>query len=453
MFITKKTLPRRTFLRGMGTALALPLLDAMVPALSAVAQTAAAPVKRFGAIYVPNGLNVSQWTPKGSGTSFEFSPTLTPFTPFRDRITVLTNLDSDPGESWGRGNGDHARCQPAWLSATHPKKAETVVRAGTTIDQMIANEVGAETPLRSLEVAIQRTDLSTSGVGGYGAIYGHTISWRNPNTPLPVDNNPRTVFERMFGEGSTGAKRLAQLRRNRSILDSIPQEISSLQKNLGPSDKRQVDEYLYSIREVERRIQMAEVQNSKSDLEVPERPSGAPPTFGEHVKLMFDLQVLAFQADITRVATFLMAQEFSLQTYPEIGVPDGHHSISHHQLDPEKLAKVAKVDTYHVALVAYYLDKLRSTRDGEGNLLDHSMILYGSGFSDGNTHAHVNLPVVVAGGGAGTIKGGRHLVYPKGTPMANLLVSLTNKMGVPIEQIGDSSGPLEDFSEAYLSSL
>jgi hypothetical protein len=380
--------------------------------------------------------------------ALELSPTLTPLASVRDSITVLSGLDSDPGESWGRGNGDHARAQPSWLTATHPKKAEAVVRGGMSIDQIVAQAWGDQTPLRSLEVGLERTDLSGAGVGGYGAIYGQTISWRTPDSPLPMDNNPRTVFERMFGEGSTAAERLSRMRRRRSILDTIPDELAGLQKTLGPSDRTRMNDYLYSIREVERRIQMAEEKGATTEQFVPNRPSGAPDTFEEHSKLMFDLQVLAYQADITRVATFLFGQEFSLQTYPEIGVPDPWHGISHHQLDPEKLAKVAKVDTYHIQMFAYFLEKLKSTPDGDGTLLDHTMTLYGAGFSDGNTHAHVNLPLVLAGGAAGRLKGGRHLQYPSGTPMANLLVSMVNIMDVPLQSIGDSTGPLPDLTVA-----
>ena len=454
MMITKKSVPRRTFLRGIGATLALPLLDAMVPALSASARTVAAPVRRLGFVYVPNGVNVSRWTPAGLGTTFEFSPTLTPLAPFRDRVTILSGLDSDPGESWGAGGGDHARAQPSWLSATHPKKAEAHVRAGTTIDQIVASEIGQQTQLASLEVALERTDLvgACSSVG-YSCVYTDTISWRSPTTPLPMDNNPRTVFERMFGEGTTSAERLAHMRRNRSILDAVMQQVAALQRNIGPSDRLRVDEYLYSIRDVEHRIQKAEEQSARLETLVPDRPSGAPQSFEEHCKLMFDLQALAYQADITRVISFLVTQEFTNRTYPQIGVNDPHHGTSHHQENPEKLEKLAKIDVYHVQLLTYYLEKLQSIPDGEGSLLDHTMLLYGGALSDGNVHAHVNLPLVVIGGGAGKLKGGRHLKYPSGTPMANLLVSLVNKMGVPIESIGDSIGPLSDFSDAYLSEL
>lgn len=454
MMISKMSLPRRTFLRGLGATLALPMLDAMVPALSAMTRSAATPVRRIGFIYVPNGVNVARWMPTGVGATFELSPTLSPIAPFREHITVLSGLDSDPGESWGAGGGDHARAQPAWLSATHPKKAEAHVRGGTTIDQIVAQHLGNQTQLGSLEVALERTDLvgACSSVG-YSCVYTDTISWRTPTTPLPMDNNPRTVFERMFGEGTNAAERLAHMRRNRSILDAITQQIAALNRTLGPGDRVRIDEYLYSIRDVERRIQKAEQQSARLDVLLPDRPSGAPESFDEHCKLMFDLQVLAYQADITRVISFLVTQEFTNRTYPNLGVTDPHHGTSHHQDNPEKLEKLARIDTYHVQLLAYYLEKLQATPDGDGNLLDHSMILYGGGLSDGNVHAHVNLPLLVAGGGAGKHKGGRHLQYPKGTPMANLLVSLVTKMGVPTESIGDSKGPLADFSDMQLSEL
>ena len=443
MVITKTSLPRRTFLRGVGATLALPLLDAMVPAL---ATAAPAIIRRFGAIYVPNGMNLSQWTPRAEGAGFEFSPSLSSLKPFRDRINVLSGLDSDPGESWGRGNGDHARVQPAWLAATHPKKTEAVIRCGTTLDQIIAREQGGDTPLRSLEVQLERSDLTSPGVGGYSPVYGQTIAWRTPTTPLPMDNNPRIVFERMFGEGSTAAKRLAQLQLNRSILDSIPAEIASLQKALGPGDRHRVDEYLYSVRETERRIQLAEQQSANRVIPI-DRPDGAPAEWEEHCRLMFDLVALALQTDVTRVFTFLVGQEFSQQTFPQIGIPDAHHSISHHQGNPETLMKVAKVDQYRTEQVAYFLDKLKNLPDGDGTLLDNSLVVYGAGFSDGNTHAHINLPIVVAGGAGGRVKGGRHIRYPKGTPMANLLVSMSNAMGVPLDSIGDSTGRLTGFAD------
>lgn len=455
MMIMRMSLPRRTFLRGMGATLALPLLDAMVPALSAMAKTAAHPIRRLGCIYLPNGANMATWTPTGTGTTFELSPTLTPLAPLRDRITVLSGLDSYPAESWGDGGGDHNRAPAAWLNATHPKKTEGAdLRAGTTIDQIVAQQLGNQTQLASLELALERSDMvGACSAVGYSCVYSDTISWRTPTNPLPMDNNPRTVFERMFGDGTNAAERLAQLQQDRSILDTITQEIAGFQKTLGPSDRRRVAEYLDAIRDVERRIQKSEQQSARLDLPLPDRPLGVPDTFGEHCKVMFDLHVLAYQADITRVITFLVGRELTNRTYPDIGVADPHHATSHHQGNPEKLATIAKIDAYHAQLLAYYLEKLKSTPDGDGSLLDHVLVLYGSGLSDGNVHAHVSLPLLVAGSGAGQVKGGRHLQYPKGTPMANLLLTLVNKMGVPLENFGDSTGPLADFDDAYLSEM
>lgn len=455
MMITKVSLPRRTFLRGVGATFALPLLDAMIPALSALAKSPANPVRRLGCIYLPNGANMSSWMPGGTGTGFELSPTLSALAPFRDCVTVVSGLDSYPAESWGDGGGDHNRAPAAWLNATHPKKTEGAdIRAGTTIDQIVAQKLGKQTQLASLEVALERSDMiGACSAVGYSCVYSDTISWRTPTTPLPMDNNPRTVFERMFGDGGTAAERLAQMREDRSVLDTVTQEIASLQKTLSPTDRHRVDEYLDAIRDVERRIQKSEEQSARLEFPLPDRPMGVPETFTEHCRLMLDLQVLAYQADITRVITFLVGRELTNRTYPDIGVPDPHHATSHHQEDPEKLEKLAKIDAYHVQMLAYYLEKLRATPDGDGSLLDHVMILYGGGLSDGNVHSHVALPLLVAGGGAGQVKGGRHLQYPPGTPMANLLVSLVNKMGVPLEQIGDSTGRLQDFSDAYLSDL
>jgi hypothetical protein len=453
MFITQKSLQRRTFLRGAGAALALPFLDAMVPALSPMASAAAAPVRRLGSIYIPNGANMTSWTPAGTGTKFKFSPTLSPLSAFRDRLTIVSGLDSHPAEALNvvEGGGDHPRAPGAWLSATHPKRTEGAdIEAGVTIDQIVAQKVGKDTPLTSLEIATERSDI-VGGCSsfGYSCIYSDTISWRTPTTPLPMDNNPRTVFERLFGDGTNAAQRLAQIREDRSILDTVTREVAGFEKTLGPSDRQRVDEYLDSIRDVERRLQRAEAHNTQLDTALPDKPIGIPDSFEEHCKLMFDLQVLAYQADITRVITFLMGRELSNRTYPEIGVPDAHHALSHHENNPEKLARQAKIDTFHVQLLSYYLGKLRATRDGEGNLLDHTMVMFGAGLSDSNSHCHLALPLLVAGGGAGQVKGGRHLVYPSynagkaGTPMGNLLLTLVQKMDVNTETVGDSNGTID----------
>jgi hypothetical protein len=443
MMITKKSLPRRTFLRGMGVAVALPLLDAMVPALSAMAKTAARPVRRLGFIYIPNGAVMDQWTPTGDGPAFEFSPILSPLAPFRDRLTIVTGLSQKQAESLGDGGGDHSRAPSTWLSGVHIKKAEGAdIFAGTTVDQLAARELGKSTRVPSIELALDAPDLVGICSVGYSCAYQNTISWRTPTTPLPMENNPRLVFEQLFGEGGRPEDRLTQAREDRSILDSVINEVRRLQTALGPGDRAKVTQYLEAIRDIEGRIQKAEEQ-SATNIPLPGRPLGIPTLFEEHAKLMFDLQVLAYQADVTRVASMLMGREETNRTYNEIGVPDPHHSTSHHQDDPVKLAKLTKINTFHVQLLAYYLDKLRSVADGDQSLLDSVMVVYGGGISDGNLHDHVNLPLLVAGGGGGRLKGGRHLRCPKYTPMCNLLVSLLDKVDAPAEQFGDSTGSLE----------
>ena len=446
MIITKMSLPRRTFLRGAGAALALPLLDAMIPALSAASRTAAKPVQRLGFVYFPNGANMPAWTPPTMGKAFEFSQTLSPLAPLRDHVTVLSGLDQLTADGRGDGGGDHPRSPAAWLSAVHPKRREGAdVESGQTLDQFVAAEVGKNTPLSSLEVALEPGDLAgRCGANGYSCIYSSTISWRTPTAPLPMEINPRYVFERMFGEGTDGTERLAIVRQNRSLLDSVMNDLNSLRKKIGKTDHRRVTEYLDSIRDVERRIQRSEQQNN-TNMEIPERPAGIPDTFEEHSRTMYDLQLLAFQADITRVSTFMLGREVSQRTFPVLGVPDAHHAISHHQDDPEKQAKIAKIDQHFVGLFAEYLEKLRATPDGDGSLLDHSMILYGACISEAQRHLHSDLPLVLAGNGAGQLEGDRHLQFDD-VPMGNLLVSLAVKMGIPIERFGESTGPLEELS-------
>ena len=443
MFITKKALPRRTFLRGMGATLALPLLDAMVPAASATASTAAAPLRRLGFVYIPNGANMSTWTPKGAGTGFEFSTALAPLERHREQLNIISNLANKPADAWGDGGGDHSRGPAAYLNAVHPKRTEGAdIQAATTIDQIVARHFGNSTQLASLELATEASDLvGNCGGAGYSCVYIDTLSWRTPTSPLPMENHPRTVFEQLFGDGSSPADRQGQLRQNRSILDAVTRELNGFQKRLGAGDKARVNEYFDSIREVERRIQRAE-QQSKMELVLPERPVGIPESFEDHIKLMFDLQVLAYQADITRVITFMMSRELSQRTYANIGVSDPHHGISHHQDEPDKLAKLAKINTYHASLLSYYLDRLKATPDGDGSLLDHVLIMYGGGLSDGNLHSHAPLPILLAGGASGQLKGGRHIETDAGTPLANLLVTVLNKMGVEQESIGDSTGAL-----------
>jgi hypothetical protein len=444
MFITKTHLPRRTFLRGLGTTLALPLLDAMVPALSAAARTAAQPVRRLGFVYIPNGANMAAWTPVDTGSGYTMPATLEPLAGFRNQVTVVSGLGNKPAEAWGDGGGDHSRGPAAWLNAVHPKKTEGAdIEAGTTIDQVVARHVGGETQLTSLEIATEATDLvGNCGGAGYSCVYIDTLCWRSATTPLPMENNPRVVFERLFGDGTSAADRARQLDENRSILDAVTREVSRYRQKIGAGDRMRMDEYLDAIREIERRIQKAE-QQSALDVSLPEPPVGIPEAFEDHCKLMFDLQVLAYQADITRVITFMLSRELSQRTYPQIGVPDPHHGVSHHQDNPEQLAKLARINTYHLGLFAYYLDRLRNTADGEGSLLDHTMILYGGGLSDGNLHTHSPLPTLLVGGAAGRHKGGRHVSSPKDTPLANLLVTMLEKMDVPAGQVGDSTSRLD----------
>ncbi len=442
MFITKMALPRRTFLRGMGTAIALPLLDAMVPALSALAKTPARPVKRLGFVYTPNGATMASWTPRmGEGPLTELSPTLSPLASVKDYVVVPTGLSQRQAESWGNGNGEHSRGQTVWLSGVHPKRTEGAdVQNGTTIDQLAAQAIGADTPLLSLEMALEQNYLVGNCDNGYSCVYWNTIAWRTPTTPLPMEVNPRVVFERMFGDGGSAAQRRAQVQDDRSILDSVKEAVAGLQRKLSPSDRAKVAGYLDAMREIERRIQVAEKQSGESLIELPDRPIGVPEGYDDHAKLMFDLAAIAFQADVTRVFTLLLGREQTNRPYPFIGVPEAHHSVSHHQNDPVKLAKAAKINTYHIELLARFAERLRDTPDGDGSLLDHSMVLQGSGLSNSDQHSHIDLPLVLVGGGSGQLKGGRHLKYPKDTPMNNLHLALLDKVGVPAEKFGDSTG-------------
>jgi hypothetical protein len=443
MIITKLALPRRTFLRGVGVTLALPLLDAMVPALSAMTKTAAKPVPRLGFVYVPNGVILDKFTPASEGAGFEFTPILKPLEHLRDRVTVLSGLALKPAEAAGDGSGDHARGSAGWLSAVHAKRTEGAdLEGGKTIDQMAADKLGTDTPLRSLELAVDDvSQLIGSCDSGYACSYTNTLSWRTPTTPLPMQTNPRVVFERLFGDGGGVEQRIAQSREDRSILDSITEAARQLERRLGSRDRIKFDQYLDGIREVERRITRVEEQ-SNENLALPTPPVGVPDSVEEHLKLMLDMQVLAYQADVTRVCTFMLGRELSQRTYGQIGVPEPHHGLSHHGGDAAQIAKVIKIDTYHVSLLAYYLDKLQSTTDGDGTLLDHSLILYGGSIGNGNAHTHSPLPALLAGGAVGQLKGGRHLQYPAGTPIANLLLSLLDKVGVELDDIGDSTGRL-----------
>jgi len=442
MIVLRKSIPRRTVLRGLGASLALPLLDSMVPALTARAQTAAAPVHRFGVVYVPNGMVMENYLPATEGASFELTPTLQALAPFRSQATVLSGLNCVP--SPGRPGGAHAKASTRYLTDISPPTSETWLDAGISVDQILANELGKETQLASLELAIENSDTAGACDVGFACAYTNTISWRSANTPLPMQHNPRAVFERLFGDaGSTDARaRLARLRQQRSVLDSVREEIAGLSSALGPSDRGKLAEYLDSVRDVERRIERAESQSGR-ELPVLDRPAGAPASYEEHVKLMFDLEVLAYQLDLTRVITIMLGREFSGMTYPQIGVPDAHHPVTHHALEPEKIAKVAKINAYHVQLFAYLLERLRATPDGDGTLLDHITLMYGTGLSDCNAHSVTNVPVVLTGGGAGWLKGGRHIRYPD-VPLANLHLTLLDRFGIHWDKIGDSNGRIDD---------
>jgi len=446
MIITKKYLPRRTVLRGLGVTLALPFLDSMIPALATNSQLKAHSVRRLGVVYVPMGMNMAQWTPVKEG-ALELSPILQPLASFKDRLLVLSGLDHKTADL--NDGGPHPRCQTTWLTGVAAKPSEAAdIRAGVSMDQLAASDLGRETQLRSLELAIEDVEFVGTCSLGYSCTYTNTMVWRSPTTPLPMENNPRAVFERLFGAGdSTDPKERAGLiQRQRSILDSVTAQLTHFNKGLGSSDRFKLAEYLESVREVERRIQMSE-EHDTHELSVVEKPMGIPAIFEEHVKLMFDLLVLAYQADLTRVATYLMCREASVRSYPEIGISEAHHPLSHHSYRPEKLAQQALLNVFHTNLFAYFVDKMGSTSDGDGSLLDHTLLLYGSGMSDSHLHIPLDLPTLVIGGESVGISGGRHIRYPKGTPQTNLYLTLLDKLGVKVENLGDSTGELNLLSE------
>jgi hypothetical protein len=421
----------------------------MVPALTALARTAARPVRRLGIVYVPNGIVMEKWTPAEAGAAYELTPMLQPLAAFRDRLLVLSGLDDKAGiPRPGEGGGDHARAAATFLTAVHAKKTEGPdIRAGVSIDQIAAQTLGAETPLTSLELAIETNEMVGACDAGYSCVYVNTLCWRDATTPLPMENDPRRVFERLFGDSDSTdpAERTRRIREDRSVLDSITEEAADLRRVLGADDRLKVTQYLDAVRDAERRIQKAEDQNAR-DLPVVDRPAGTPATFEEHAKLMFDLQVLAYQCDLTRVITFMMAREVSGRSYPEIDVRDPHHALSHHRGDTAKIAKLERVNEHHMSAFTYYVDRLASTPDGDGTLLDHALLMYGSGMSNGDMHLHLNLPIALVGG-RGQITGGRHVRYPKGTPLANLYVSMLGRLGAPADRFGDSTGTLEQLSD------
>ena len=448
MIITKKSLPRRTFLRGAGATLALPFLDSMVPALAAT--VGAKPALRLAFVYHPVGMIMDRWTPAAEGAAFEFTPTMKALAPFREQLVVLTGLAQVNGRALGDGAGDHAREGATWLTGVHPKKTEgSGIRAGISADQIAARELGRNTQLASLELGLESPSLAGGCDSGYSCAYTNTVSWRSPTTPLPVEVNPRLVFERLFGDGDSTdpVARRAVLTEQRSILDYVSGSIDRLETKLGKSDRSKLSEYLEAIRDIERRIQKAEQQSAEVKLPLMERPAAAPEAFEDYARLMMDLEVMAFQTDMTRVITLMLGRAGSNRSYRAIGVSDGHHSITHHQNDPVKIDNVAKIDAHLVETFAYLVQKMKSTPDGDGSLLDHTMIVYGSSLSDANAHTHHDLPTVLVGGATCRIKGGRHLRYPKDTPLNNLLVNLLDKAGVPIDNFGDSTGKLEYLSD------
>ncbi len=459
MMITKKALSRRTVLRGLGATLALPLLDGMVPALTALGQTAAQPIRRFGVVYLPNGVVIDQWTPALEGAAFELSPILRPLAPFRDRLLVLSGLSQNTNGLTARSGAVHGRCATKFLTGAIPRpfgQEGNDFRADVSIDQLLARELGRQTQLGSLELSLESGDKGAGTCdGGYSCTYSHTITWRGPTTPLPMEHDPRVVFERMFGDGGSTdpLARRARLADNRSLLDSVTDKVAELRRGLGPSDIGKLDEYLDAVRDVERRIQTAEAQSNR-ELPVVDQPAGVPETFAEHARLMFDLQVLAYQSDLTRVITFMVGREFSSRTYPEIGAPGGHHPLSHEHSAASQ-EQLVRINVHHAEQFAYYLDRLQSTPDGDGSLLDQVLLYYGAGMSEGD-HQPWNLPIVLAGGGGGRLSGGRHLRYGDtaggagayssvegGTPLANLHLAVLEKFGMRMDALHDSTGSLD----------
>jgi hypothetical protein len=442
MIVTKKALSRRTLLRGMGTVLALPLLDAMIPSMTALAATPANPVRRLGFVYMPMGAHMPLWTPEGSGRLGELTPSLHSLAAVADQLTVITNL-----ELRNAYPGTHATSNAAFLSAATAKWTESSdYYLGTTVDQVAAQHIGHETRLPSLELAMDLLTTVGQCDNGYACVYQNNLSWSSPTTPLPAEAHPRVAFERLFGDGGSTSDRLAELRKSSSLLDWVKEDIGRLQRKLGPSDRTKVGEYLDTVREVERRIQKAEASTADSHLPDLDRPVGVPAAYAEHARLMFDLQVLALQGDVTRVITFQLARETSNRSYPEIGVPEAHHPLTHNGGNEEMLAKVGKINAFHVSLFAGFLQKLKTTPDGDGSLLDHSLYLYGSGMSNGDKHDHVNLPILVAGG-AGGVKGGRHIRYTESQPLANLHLTLLDRVGVRLDSFADSKGKIKELAQ------
>jgi hypothetical protein len=437
-FITKKHLSRRTFLQGAGVTIALPFLESMVPAATPLRQTAAGSKTRLGAIYFPHGATMDKWTPVGEGSNFEFSEILEPLKPYRDRINLISDLTHPQAYGGGSATSNHTRSAAAYLSGAQAKIGPQAY-LGITVDQLAAQKIGQDNAMPSLELGIEDSSLSCGD--GLSCAYRDTISWQSSTSPLPMQNNPQVVFERLFGDGSTDALRRARREQSLNLLDSVMGEAKNLNAKLPSSDRSRVEQYLNDIREIERRIEKAGQQLS-SDLKVPPAPTAIPKDFEEHIKLMFDLWVLAWQADITRITTLLMAKELSNATYPKSGIRDAFHILSHHSNLRENMDKFAVLNRYHTTVFTYLLDKLKKTPDGDGNLLDHSIVLWGSAMSDANQHNHGPLPIVLAGGASGRLKGGRHLRNPKDTTMSNLLLAILGKLNIEVDHFGDSTGAL-----------
>ncbi len=444
MIVTGKHLSRRTLLRGAGAAIGLPFLDAMVPALAAPSKSRGAGAVRLAVLYVPNGIVMNGWTPAAEGREFELRRAAEPLAPFKDSLLMISGLAHNNGRALADGPGDHARAAASYLTGVHPRKtAGADIRNGISFDQIAANHVGKAVRFPSLELGLEKTGSVGNCDSGYSCAYTNNLAWRNDTAPLPPEASPRMVFERLFGAAEGPMDPASQEKRrlySKSILDLAREDTARLRGGLGPTDRRKLDEYLYSVREIEKRIESAARTEAPAGLE---KPSGVPVDYAEHARLVFDLVTAAFQADLTRVVTVMMGREGSNRTYREIGVSDAHHGLTHHKGDPEKIEKIARINRYHVEQFAYLLGKLRASADGDANLLDRSMILYGSGISDGNRHDHHDLPAVVAGSANGALVTGRHLRYPQETPATNLFLSMLHRMGVPAESIGDSSGKLE----------
>ena len=443
MIITKKALPRRTFLRGAGAVLALPLLDAMIPSLTVAADTPANParLRRLGFVYMPMGCDGTRWTPPGADKLDDLSPSLAPLAPVKEKIAVISNL-----ELRNAYPGTHATSNSSFLSAAKAKRTEsTDYYLGTTVDQIAAQQIGRSTQLPSLELSMDLLSVVGQCDNGYACVYQNNLSWSSPTTPLPAEAHPRIVFENLFGEGGTAAERRAAMKKRASLLDSVTEEITRLQNKLGPADQAKVRQYLDTVRDVERRIGQAEANAKENPLPDLDRPQGVPASYADHARLMFDLQMLALQGDITRVVTFQLAREASNRQYTEIGVTDPHHPLTHHGNDPVKIANMAKINRFHVSLFAEFLEKLQATPEGDGSLLDHVLYLYGSGMGNPNLHDHVNLPIIVAGGAAGNMRGGRHIRYHDATPLANLHLTLLDKVGVRLDSFADSDGKLDEL--------